>query len=142
MARTEAKPRTSRSPYPSSLLSNTKPSLFGAIAARSNFGTIRGWAMDPDSVRFEYFRLGTSYYVSGRFAHYANEVPVAGTFFTTAVEMLLKGCLVGIVPLPSRRSQTRFVHRIRSFCIPPSSPDSIFRPMAVRHVHCLPEPLG
>jgi hypothetical protein len=50
--------------------------------------------MDPDSVRFEYFRLGTSYYVSGRFAHYANEVPVVGNLFHHAVEMLLKGCLV------------------------------------------------
>jgi hypothetical protein len=50
--------------------------------------------MDPNSVRIEYFRLGTSYYVSGRFAHYANEVPVAGNLFHHAVEMLLKGCLV------------------------------------------------
>ena len=50
--------------------------------------------MDPDLVRFEYFRLGTSYYVSGRFAHYADAVPVAGNLLHHAIEMFLKGCLV------------------------------------------------
>ncbi len=67
---------------------------FARTGARVSAPEVGGWAMDPVSMRLEYFRLGTSYYVSGRFAHYANEVPVAGNLFHHAVEMLLKGCLV------------------------------------------------
>jgi hypothetical protein len=50
--------------------------------------------MDPDQLRFEYFRLGTSYYISGRFAHYAHALPVSGNLLHHAIEMFLKGCLV------------------------------------------------
>lgn len=47
-----------------------------------------------DRLRFDFFELGLSYYVSGRAQYFAVRVgPVIGTLFHHAIEMYLKGCL-------------------------------------------------
>ncbi len=60
--------------------------------------------MDLDSLRFEYFRLGMSYFISGRFAQNANLLPVTGNLFHHAIEMFLKAFRAGTraIGMPSQ----------------------------------------
>jgi hypothetical protein len=51
-------------------------------------------ATENDRARVEFFRLGTQYYVTGRFATMEVLVPVAGNLLHHAVEMYIKGALV------------------------------------------------
>ena len=46
-----------------------------------------------------FFDLGTQYYVAGRLAARGMLVPVHGNLFHHAIEMYLKGALVGILPI-------------------------------------------
>jgi len=46
-----------------------------------------------DFLRFQFGKLGTHYYVAGRFASFGALVPVAGNFLHHAVEMFLKAGL-------------------------------------------------
>ena len=47
----------------------------------------------------EFFRLGTHYYIAGRFAALSGLLPVAGNLMHHAIEMFLKGALVRLVGL-------------------------------------------
>jgi hypothetical protein len=57
-----------------------------------------------------YFDTGTHYYVAGRFAYFARAIPTAGNLLHHAIEMYLKGCLVGTYDEAPRR---RLGHRLR-----------------------------
>jgi hypothetical protein len=47
-----------------------------------------------ESDSLNYFKLGTQYYLTGRFATFAGCLPVAGTLLHHALEMFLKGDLI------------------------------------------------
>ena len=48
-------------------------------------------AVDPETVRQDFYRYGFQYYVAGRFAVIAQFMPVAANLLHHAIEMLLKG---------------------------------------------------
>jgi hypothetical protein len=56
-----------------------------------------------DRVRIEFFRLGSQYYIAGRYAVSAGLVPVAGNLLHHAIEMFLKGGLCAHTTEAERR---------------------------------------
>lgn len=60
-------------------------------------------ADDRDRARVEFFRMGTHYYVAGRFAALSGLFPVAGNLLHHAIEMYLKGALVRLLGLNGLR---------------------------------------
>ena len=75
-----------------------------------------------DPAHFEFFRLGTHYYIAGRFAALSGLFLVAGNLMHHAIEMFLKGALVRLVGLDAlrdishdlRKLWARFKERIPS----------------------------
>lgn len=65
-----------------------------------------------DLARVELFRLGTQYYVSGRFAMLAGLLPVAANLLHHAVEMFLKGALVRDLGLGQLRCFSHDLNRV------------------------------
>lgn len=56
-------------------------------------------ANENDRARVEFFRLGTHYYVAGRYAALSGLFPMAGNLLHHAIEMYLKGALVRLQSL-------------------------------------------
>ena len=65
-----------------------------------------------DRARVEFFRLGTHYYVAGRFAALSGLFPMTGNLLHHAVEMYLKGALVRLIGLDALRDLSHDLNRI------------------------------
>jgi hypothetical protein len=65
-----------------------------------------------DRARVEFFRLGTSYLVVGRFAALTALFPIAGNLLHHAIEMYLKGALVRMVGLDGLRDIGHNLNRL------------------------------
>ena len=52
-----------------------------------------------------FFDFGTQYYVAGRYAVFAHLTPVAANLLHHAIEMYLKGCLVGTLTLDQMKKK-------------------------------------
>lgn len=58
-----------------------------------------------------FFNFGTQYYIAGRFAVFAQLMPVAANLLHHAIEMYLKGCLVGTLTLDQMKKK-EFGHEL------------------------------
>jgi hypothetical protein len=67
---------------------------------------------DRAHARVEFFRMGTHYYVAGRFAALSGLFPVAGNLLHHAIEMYLKGALVDLAGLNGVRDLGHDLNRI------------------------------
>jgi hypothetical protein len=68
-------------------------------------------ARDPEWLTFEFYSTGMNHYVAGRWATLAGLMPVYGNQFHLAVEMFLKGALVGKGVAPD--DLRRFGHKVK-----------------------------
>jgi hypothetical protein len=67
---------------------------------------------NKEDLRGHYFDTATQYYVSARYAYFAHAIPTAGNLFHHAIEMYLKGCLVGTHNEAERRRLGHNLDRI------------------------------